>query len=683
MIINNRELSWLVFNDRVLQEAQDPSVPLLQRLRFLGIFSNNQDEFIKVRVANLMRLIDQSKTAPPVMLSGGYTPAQLMPLVSDKIEHTQVIFTRVYHELLSEMERENIFVINEKQLSERQIQFCRDYFSDVISQRMVPLILRKSTEMPFLQDGVIYLAVQMTRHTAGRDLVRYAIIRIPTSSASPRFVVLPSESGRHEIIFIDDIIRLCLDEVFFMFNYDDISAYTFKFLRDALLTIDDDVSKSLVEKMEEGIDNRLHGRPVRLIYDRTMPPGLLDLISRKMGITNSRYIDAGGRYHLLKDLMKFPMVRPDLENQNPKPILHKFINPFASILKVVRTRDILLCYPYHTFNHVIDFLREAAIDPKVEKISITLYRTAERSKIVNALLNAAKNGKKVVALVELMARFDEEQNVENTDVLQRAGVKVIHSVTGLKVHSKLILVERREGTNRRGYAYVGTGNFNESTAKIYCDFGLLTVNPNITDEVAQVFDFLQNTHKHYDYKHLLVSPYNMRDHIAKLIDREIANAKAGKRAYIYAKFNSVTDQTIIRKLYAASQSGVQVKLIVRSACCLAPAIEGQSQNIKAISIVDKFLEHARLIICCNSSHESTYILSADCMPRNFERRVEIGVPILDAQLRKLLRKYFDLQWSDNVKARDLGDFGQNNYIPRAENEKPIRSQIELYHMLNT
>ncbi len=571
--INNRELSWLVFNERVLQEAQDKSVPLMQRLRFLGIFSNNQDEFIKVRVANIIRMAE-SRMKNSFTFTGGYFAPELLEKVNEKIEQSQRIFTEVYNEVLSEMEAENIFVVNEQQLSPEQKEFCRNYFSEVISPRLVPLILRSKIEMPFLQDGDIYLGVRMMQRTSNRMFTRYAIIRIPTSSACPRFVALPSEQGRHEIIFIDDIIRLCLDEIFFMFRYEEISAYTFKFLRDALMIIDEDFSKSTAELMEEGIENRLHGRPVRMIYDEQMPKNMLQQIANKLGLRSQDRIEQGGRYHLMKDLMKFPAVRPDLESRRNPSINHPYVDPFSSILKVIKGRDLLLAYPYHSFKHVIDFLREAAIDPKVESIYITLYRVADRSKVVNALVNAAKNGKRVVALVELMARFDEEQNIENSDLLQNAGVKIIHGASGLKVHSKLIYVQRREGSALNGYSYIGTGNFNESTAKIYGDFGLLTANRKISAEVEQVFSFLLHTHKRFEYEHLWVSPYNLRENFVAHIDREIKNAKAGKKAYIYGKFNSLTDERMVRKFYEASEAGVQVNLIVRGASCLAPGVEG-------------------------------------------------------------------------------------------------------------
>lgn len=670
-MINNRDLSWLTFNQRVLQEAQDKSVPLMQRLRFLGIFSNNQDEFIKVRVANIVRLSQiKGKKAP--RFSGGYTASELLPLVNSRVKEGQKKFEQAYYSILAEMETHSIYVINEKQLNKEQKEFCHEYFSTVITPRLVPLILRKTTEIPFLQDNNIYHAVKMCSGKDNRNS-RYAIIQIPISSSCPRFIVLPSKKDRNEIIFLDDIIRLCLDEIFFMFNYNTISAYTFKLMRDSLLTLDDDISKSLVEKMEVGLQNRLHGQPVRLIYDQEMPDDLLGIISSKLKLKNDESLEAGGRYHLMRSLMKFPKVRPDLESKTLEPLEHPDIEPFSSILKVIARKDIFLNYPYHTFNHFIDFLREAAIDPKVESIYITLYRTAERSKVINTLINAAKNGKKVVVLLELFARFDEEQNVEYSELLQKEGVKIIHGVNGLKVHSKLVLVERAN----KNYAYIGTGNFNESTAQIYGDFGLFTSNNQITADTFAIFDFLLNTHKHFSCKQLLVSPYFMRTQFEYLIKQEIKHAQKGRPAYINAKFNSLTDEEIINLLYSASQAGVEVRLIVRGACCLQPQVEGLSENIRVISIVDQYLEHARMAIFHNNGDEQIYIMSADWMNRNLDRRVEVGTPILDKKIRQTIKDVFDIQWSDNVKARDLSIFGENKYVEQ-KGKKACRSQIVLY-----
>ncbi len=667
----NRELSWLQFNDRVLQEAQDPSVPLIQRLRFLGIFSNNQDEFVKVRYARLLNYV-AVKSTRNTKTTGGYISSELIPLVNQRMEISQEAFRNTYRNIISEMESEGIFKVDQTNLSEEQYNFCREYFQSVLSVRLAPIILRKRVAIPFLPDSQAYLAVKMS----SAKTTRYAVIQIPVSDASPRFVVLPSKEERTDIIFMEDIIRLFLDDIFFMFSYDTISAHIFKIIRDASLTLDDDASLSLTEKMERGISQRERGRAVRMVHDREMPLDLLDTITRKLGFTQPDQVDSGGRYHLMRDLMSFPKVRPDLESRNPRPMLHPLIDPSESILKVIKQQDILLAYPYHTFTHFIDLLREAAIDPMVQSISITLYRTASHSKVINALLNAVKNGKQVNVLVELKARFDEERNIDNTDTLQEGGVKVIPTQALLKVHSKLVLIERREGNVIRGYTYVGTGNFNEKTATIYSDFGVLTANQVIASDARKIFNFLENNHLHPSCKQLMVTPYNMRDQIVELIECEIRNAKKGKKAKFYAKFNSLTDEKMIALLYKASQAGVKIRLLIRGACCLQAGVKNLSENIEVRSIVDKFLEHARVMIFSGGGKSKTYILSADLMTRNLDRRVEVGIPITDPEIEKSIKEYFNIQWSDNVKAREVKMPYENNYI--TNDKATCRSQEELY-----
>ncbi len=668
--IFNRELSWLQFNDRVLQEANDRSVPLLQRLRFLGIFSNNQDEFIKVRIANLIRYSAIKGSQQPTM-SGGYAPSQLLPIINQSVNTSQEAFRASYGEIIAEMEQEGVFMVDNNALTAEQMEFCREYFLSVVSVRLVSIIVRKREPLPFLPDGKTYLAVKMSTDKSSR----YAILQVPVSAASPRFVVLPSAEGRTDIIFVDDIIRLFLDDIFFMFTYDSISAHTFKIVRDAEFIIDDNVSLSISEKMSQGVSGREKGRPVRLVYDREMPVDVLSVITKKFGFKTHEQVEAGGRYHLMRDLMRFPKVRPDLESRNPKPMLHHDIDPSDSILKVIKSKDLLLCYPYHTFNHMIDLLREAAVDPRVQKIAITLYRTADHSKVINALLNAAKNGKQVVALVELKARFDEEHNIDTVDILQAGGVKVLTSQEALKVHSKLVLIERQEASTLRGYVYVGTGNFNENTSGIYSDFGLMTSNQTIANDARKLFDFLENTHKHPSFKSLMVSPYYLRSQIEELIQGEIKLAKRGKRAMIKGKFNAVTDAKMINLLYEASQAGVKIKLIVRGACCLRAGVKGLSENIEVHSIIDKYLEHARLLICGNGGKTKTYIMSADLMARNLDRRVEVGAPILDREIEQTLHQYFKIQWNDSVKSRLISSPCKNEYL---SSEQPHRSQEELF-----
>ncbi len=674
MNIYNRELSWLQFNDRVMQEARDCSVPLVQRLRFLGIFSNNQDEFIRVRLAGILRLAALKGKNQP-RLTGGFTAAELLPLIDRRMEVSRELFSETWSGIVSEMEAQGIRVVDEAGLSDEQERFCRSYFYSTVSVRLVPLMLRKSVEIPFLPDGEIYLAVRMAASRSSR----YAILQIPVSESCPRFVRLPSEKGRADVIFLDDIIRLCLDDIFFMFAYDSITAHTFKIVRDAEFTLDDDVSKSMSEKMFQGLLKRQHGRPVRLVYDRMMPDDMLQTIARKLGTRNHGQLEPGSRYHQMRDLMKFPAVDPALEEPRDPPVLHPLIDPSESIIKVIRKQDVLLAYPYHTFKHVIDLLREAAVDPRVQSIRMTLYRTAHHSKVIHTLLSAAQNGKHVTALVELKARFDEEQNIAITEVLQNGGVKVVHSLEELKVHSKLLLIERKESSGEcRGYLYVGTGNFNEDTTRIYGDFGLLTSDEAAVEDARRLFDFLQNTHRHPEYKKLMVSPYYMRSAFEEIIDVEIKNAKRGRPAWICGKFNSLTDERMVEKLYEASSAGVRILLLIRGACCLQAGIEGVSDNIEVRSIIDKYLEHARLLITCSGGKPRSWIMSADLMTRNLDRRVEAGIQIRDRAIHSTLVDYFDIQWRDNTKAREIVPPYNNDHVKAAPGEEPHRCQTELY-----
>ncbi len=680
----NRELSWLSFNERVMQEAQDKSVPLIQRLRFLGIYSNNQDEFFKVRIANLERL-NKDKKKKDKKLSGDVTSTELQRKISRKVLESQQKFEDTYANILAEMKTQGITIINESMLTAEEEAFCKNYFMEKISPLLVPLLVRKSVKLPLLRDESIYHAVKM--ESDNRQASRYAIIEIPQNSQSPRFTVLPgSTPAQTRIIFIDDIIRLCLDDIFFMFSYDRIHAYTFKFMRDAELDLDDDISKSLIEKMEDGLTKRRYGRPVRLVYDKDMPEDLLDILIEKLGLRNSENLTPGGRYHLMRDLMKFPIVNAELEYEKVPPLRHPAFGINSSVFTTIRQQDVLLHYPYHTFNHLIDFLREAAMDPQTDSIYITLYRTAERSKVINALINAARNGKKVVVLLEFFARFDEERNLANAEILRQAGIKVIHGIPGIKVHCKLILVQRREGSRLRGYVHVGTGNFNEDTAKIYSDFSLFTSRKEIAEDAEQIFEFLQDNYKQLKTQTLLVSPYNMRDRFETLINNEIKNAKEGRKAYIYVKCNSLTDEDMVMKLYKASKAGVRVRLIIRGACCLMPEEEGFSENIKGISIVDKYLEHARLMIFYNGGKEKMFISSADWMNRNLSRRVEVGIPILDKEIAANLKDTFSIQWKDKVKARNLNISRINQYIgtrPFSQEDLDSRSQIALYNYYKT
>jgi len=675
--MNNRELSWLLFNERVLQEAQDETVPLIQRLRFLGIFSNNQDEFIKVSLAHLIGLSEINKDVES--LTGDYTPQELLPKIYDKIDKDNAVFWKTYSHILSEMEKQGIYIVNEKRLSSGQKKYCLNYFTSVVSVNLVPLMLRQGVKIPFLPDEYVYMGVKMEEST--KNDIHYAIIQVPVSDACPRFVVLPSEKGKTEIIFVEDIIRLYLNDLFFMFKYDKISAHNFKITRNADFDIDDDVSKNFVENVKQTLKKREYGRPVSLYYNKKMPEDLLDVLVKKLKFSSMRQIETAGRYMLMRDLMRFPKVNPALEVEKREPIPHPHVVPGNGIFEDIREKDILLYYPYHDFRNIIDFLLEAAVDPKVKSISITLYRTANHSKIINALKNAARNGKKVKAFIELKARFDEGNNMDVTTELQEAGVHVQHSLGKLKVHSKLILVERDEEDTLQGYTYIGTGNFNEITATVYTDFGLLSHNQALVKDARKVFDFLYGKSLQPKFKHLLVAPFNLRKSIKKMLKIEIDSAKEGKEAWFYGKFNGLTDEKMINRFYEASAAGVKIRLIVRGECCLRPQVTGLSENIEIHSIVDKYLEHARVITGCNNGEPCAYILSADIMNRNLDNRVEIGVPLLEKYTVKVVRDIFDIQWNDNVKSRDLSNSNINEYI--RNESSPVRSQDEIYNYLQS
>lgn len=675
----NREISWLSFNERVLQEADDDRNPLLQRVRFLGIFSNNLDEFFRVRVATMKRLVDIGKDSKIIL--GDVTPQEVLDQIQDTVIKLQERFREIYQKLLRELDKVGVHVIDELQLDTIQGEFAKDYFTKELSPLIVPIMLSKDKSFPYLKDKAIYLAVKMSVESKPKR-TKFALLEIP-SGGNPRFVVLPKRKGLEEdtyIIIVDDIIRYSLDEIFFMFDYDKIEAYTIKITRDAELDIDDDISMSFMEKMAVSLKRRNIGQPVRLVYDERMPDDLRKFIIKQMNLGEEDNLIPGGIYHNFKDFIKFPSVDAYLEVQNPPPLVHRDVDEHSSIMNVLRNKDIILHYPYQTFNHTIDLLREAAVDPYVTSISITLYRVAERSKVINALINAAKNGKKVTVLIELLARFDEKANLKWSEKLQEVGVRVIHGVPGLKVHSKIFLIHRKESGRIKSYAYIGTGNFHEGTSNIYCDEGLFTTNRQITAEVTKVFEFLKHNYRRFNYRHLVVSPYTMRKHFMQLISNEIRNAKNGKKAYIDIKLNNLVDQGMVNHLYSASKAGVKIRLIVRGICSLKPGVKGMSENIEGISIVDKYLEHSRFIIFGNEGDEQFYITSADWMTRNLDHRVEVACPVYDDNIKKELRAQFDIQWRDNTKARILDPEQKNNYkTTRAK--KQHRAQIEYYEYL--
>lgn len=674
----DRDLSWLSFNARVLQEAEDSSVPLLERLRFLGIFSSNRDEFFRVRVATIRRMTKWGKKGKDLL---GTDPEELLEKIQKIVVAQQKKFEKVYSEILLELEKENISIINEQQLTKEQGVFVRNYFHETVYQFLVPIMIDSSPKFPYLKDKSIYLAIVLSRKDKSKK-DKYSLIEIPSDVIS-RFLVLPSVNDKRHIILLDDVIRFCLDDIFSIFDYDSIQAYTIKLTRDAELDIDSDVSKSYVEKISKSVKQRKKGDPVRLAYDENIPVNLLAFILRKIKLFNEEHLIPGGRYHNFKDFISFPNVgRKELRYAKIKSIDHPDLKGQRSLLKVLKNTDVLLAYPYHSFHHIIDLLREASIDPKVTAIRLTLYRAANNSSFVNTLINAIKNGKQVTAVVELQARFDEETNIFYANKLQEEGAEVIFGVPGLKVHSKLILITRTEGGKQVNYAHVGTGNFNEFTAKIYSDHALLTSDKHITSEIERLFSFYKDNYKTGHYKHLIVSPFNTRKRFSTMIEDEIENARAGKEAGIILKMNSLVDREMIGSLYEASQAGVKIKLIVRGICSLVPGVKGMSENIEVISIVDKFLEHSRIYIFHNLGKEKIYIASGDWMYRNLDHRSEVAVPILDPRLQEELKHFINIQLQDNTKARIINKVQDNKYVT-SESGKKVRAQVDVFTWLQT
>ncbi|MDG3583535.1 polyphosphate kinase 1 [Galbibacter pacificus] len=681
----NREISWLHFNARVLQEAEDTTVPLIERLRFLGIFSNNLDEFFKVRYATVKRIALSGKTGKSVL--GGARAKDLMEDITQIVINQQTESLRILSDIEKELEAENIFIIKEDEVTVQQNDFIKNYFYEKVSPALVTIMLSDLDEIPNLKDSAGYLAVKMTMKQEKQNdgvkgifkskskEIRYAMVEIPKTIE--RFVVLPNQGDKQYIIILDDLIRYCMDGIFNIFNYESLSAHMIKITRDAELDIDSDLSKSFIEKISSSVKGRRISEPVRFVYDKEIEKDTLKFLKDKMGIDDTDSVIPGGRYHNRRDYMGFPSLgRADLMYKKFPPLPVKGLTHDGSLFEAIAKKDYLQYAPYNTFSNVIKLLREAAIDPKVKTIKITVYRLAKNSQVASSLINAVKNGKEVTVQIELQARFDEEANIEYAEQLQSEGVKLIFGVQGLKVHSKICVIERLEGDKLKRYGFISTGNFNEDTAKIYTDYTLFTAHQPIMKELNKVFDFFQTNYKINKYKHLIVSPHYTKKVFTKLIDKEIENAKAGKEAYIKIKMNSFTSYKMVDKLYEASRSGVKVQLIIRGTCCLIPGVPGMSENIEAISVVDRFLEHTRLFIFANNGDPKFYISSADWMTRNLDFRVEVGCPIYDKDLKSELMDTFDICWRDNVKARIFSERHDNAYR-KVKNIKE-RSQFETY-----
>ncbi|MBU2020402.1 MAG: polyphosphate kinase 1 [Bacteroidetes bacterium] len=666
----NRELSWLSFNERVIQEAMDTSVPLVERIRFLGIYSNNLDEFFRVRVANIRRmmLINNNDIE-------GFdgTAAELFDEIRRVVVEQQRLFERTYKKILVDFSKHGVYHITEKDLNEEQVLELKTYFHDKVRHSIVPIILDKKHPFPRLRDYRIYLGVKMTYSDSKK--FRYAVLSIPTDIS--RFHLL-KEENKQKVILLDDILRLNLFDIFNIFNFETIEAYTFKFTRDAELDLDDDISISFFDKIEKSVKNRKKGAPVRFVYDKEMPADLLAYLLNGMNIKLGVNTIPGGTYHNFKDFRKFPdFGRPEFVYQALPPLPNMQLEQQRSIFKTILAKDVLLHFPYQRFSYIVDLLREVAIDPKVSSIKINVYRVSYNSQIMNALMNAVSNGKEVTVIFELQARFDEENNLYWSERLKEYGAKVFYGFPTMKVHSKLLQIKRLKDKKTEVISYIGTGNFHEQTAKVYGDLGLLTAHTAINKEVKKVFDIVEKGVNSTNFKELMVSPYNTRRKIFTLIQNEMNFAKKGKAALIQIKINNLVDMQLIKKLYSASRAGVKIELIVRGTCCLIHNLPKKSENIQVISIVDRFLEHARFMRFENNGDPQYYLSSADWMERNLDKRIEVSTPVYDRDIQKELDLIFNYQWRGNVKSRILDGEMKNEYR-RSEFDEPFRAQFELY-----
>jgi len=678
-----RDISWLSFNARVLQEANDPSVSLKQRIRFLGIFSNNTDEFFRVRVATLKRMVEFSAKRKALNMHMEEHPQKVLDEIHTIVLQQQNEFNRIWEGILEELKQEKIFLVDESHLIDEQLAFVKKYFDDTVRVNVIPLMIESLPQMPYLRDKSIYLGVVMRKKNSAYQQ-KYALIEVPAKAVG-RFVLLPSKNNEKNIMLLEDVIRVNLPNIFSLFEYDYFSAHVFKVTKDAEIDIDNDVSTTFVEKIEKGLKNRRKGKPVRFVYDKEMDAGLLEYLIRRLNLNRKSNIIPGGRIHNFRHFMDFPNVFSH-NTEKRKPFTHPALANSLRVTDVIVKQDIILNFPYHSFNTVIDFLREAAIDPDVRSIKITAYRLAPKSKIINALINAARNGKEVVVMLELKARFDEEANLEWKKVLEEEeGIKVLLGVPRMKIHAKLCIIKKRIKNKIIQYGFVSTGNLNEDTAKVYGDMCLFTANRNVMADINRIFRYLENwklnTNPLKACKTLLVCPTNMRNEINALINKEIRNAKAGKQAGITIKLNSLSDVLLIEKLYDAAAAGVKIQLIVRGIFCAKMDFGKMSKHAKAISIVDEYLEHARVMIFENENKPKIYLSSADWMVRNLDHRVEAAIPVFDEHLKQEIIDIINIQLSDNVKARILDNELLNEYVPH-NGKKLIHSQIETYFYLH-
>jgi len=666
----NRELSWLDFNARVLQEAEDISVPLIERLRFIGIFSNNLDEFFKVRYATVKRIALSAKKQKK--LYKGLNAIDLLGEINKKTIQLQKKSTNVLNSIITDLRKEDIFFVDEKSIPKIFIKFINNFFVEKIQPQLEVIVLNSKSKFPTLTDTSSFLVVKIK----SKDSVnKFALIKIPNQL--DRFLVL-SKSEKKYVILVDDIIRFHLSEIFEIFSPVEIEANMVKISRDAELDFAYDISKSYLEKISLSLKNRLSGEPVRFVYDNNIEKDTLNFLLDKLKFDNNTdSILPGGKYHNRRDYMNFPSIgNKNLIYKKNYALDIKNFDLKKNIFDSIKKRDFLLHTPYHKFTYILRFLSEASIDPDVKKISITIYRLSKLSSIANALINAVKNGKKVIVQIELQARFDEKANIKYAKLLEEQGVKLIFGIQNLKVHAKVCVIERKSNDKLEKFGFISTGNFNESTAKTYTDLTLFTSNKKILNDVSKVFDFFDVNYKKFNYKYIKLSPFHTQSFFTKMIKREIRNAKKNLPASVKIKLNSLTSYAMVEELYKAAEAGVKIRMIIRGICCLVPK---NHKNIEVISIVGRFLEHTRFFIFKNNGKDEVYISSADWMTRNLDNRVEITCPILDLKVKKEIIDIFNIYWSDNTKSRYLNSTTTNSYKSKLKSIKLIEAQKEIYN----
>ena len=676
-----RDISWLSFNYRVLLEAEDETLPIYERIKFLSIYSSNLEEFYEIRVAEHRGVIMKKNFTE----ESGAEAEETLAEITEEVNRQQREYYRIFSKVLQELNRQDIYLYQDSRPEPFHEEFVHNFFNEEVFPFLSPVMIQAGDIRTFIRDRRLYLVIRMVKKSkrmAEPDYVPdyyYALMKIPYAKV-PRFIELPTHEGKHYIMFIDDIIRANLSSIFPGYVVE--SCYSIKISRDADIYLDDEKGGNIVENIRKKVKKRKIGALSRFMYDSNMPDDFLAFICNAFGITTDDLV-LGGRYNNLQDLIKLPNPRgKELEQQVPSPMRVPFLDEMGSVFRAVKKRDILLHFPYQSFDYLIRFLMEAAFDPKVDEIKITQYRVAENSAVIKTLVSAAQNGKKVTVFVELKARFDEENNMSTAERMEQAGIRIIYSIPGLKVHAKVAVILRKDtedGCKRRDFAYLSTGNFNEKTARIYSDMALLTSNAELITDINKVFAVLEGKLAGPTFRHLLVARFNMVPELTRMIHREIEHVKAGRKGRIVLKMNGLHDQNMINELYNASENGVEIDLIVRGICCLVPN-RPFSANIKVTRIVDMFLEHSRIWYFYNDGEEELFLTSADWMRRNLNRRIETAFPILNAEIKRNIIDILNIQLQDNVKACLIDEHLHNNF-KRDDNPVKVRAQLAVYEYL--